>query len=218
MMSMMMGHRLEQRQVQRQEQRLTQEQRQVILCRIVQLRLQLVSSFAGDHSSYRPEGVCPKCGRKLTSVEILKGFRPDPYDFTTACTGCGARFRPKLIWSTTISRVEIPFYCELQTQEKLRGLEHLNPEELKAHNLGIYHSAIAHFGLLKNAFRAIGIEYQFDEVSAIESKVAPFLGKLPDTMIAELSGLSVRKIGRLRRTAKIEACSRRSLAEDAESD
>ncbi len=186
--------------------RLSLEQRLEVQTSSLNTRLDLAGALNGD-GSYRPEAACEKCGRNLTPLEIFKGFNTNPNDFTTCCSGCGHRFEPKLIWSNAHSRIEIRFYCDLQTQAQLKGLENLSPEELRKKEPGIYHSAVAHHGLLKNAFKAAGISYEFDEVADVKKRVEPFLGQLPDTVIAEMSGLKVNTVRRMRKTARIDAYS-----------
>lgn len=212
-MSMSMGMSLSQSMEIRQE--LTTAQRQEIAAsQIMTMRLELVQALHGY--TYRPEAKCDNCGRELTLLEIMRGFLPDPADFTTRCTGCGHRFQPKLVWSNQNARMELPFFCDIQTQAQLHPLKDKSPDEIRREHAAIYHSAIAHHGTLKGAFAAIGVEYTFTEVVDVKRKVEPFLGSLPDTIIAEVSGLKVSVIRRMRRSAHIEACRQHTLIEDAE--
>jgi len=215
-MGMSMGFSMSQNMEQRQRQELTMSQRQTLVQnQLLTRRLELISALNGGER-YHPEAECPQCAREMTPVEILKGFNTDPNDFTTVCTGCGTRFQPKLIWSNQYTRQELPFYCDIQTQAQMIGLETISPEDLRKEYPTIYHSAIAHHGLLKNAFAAFGITYGFDEVVDVKQKVEPFLGEMPDTVIAELSGLKVGVIRRMRRTAHIPAYTQQRMILDEE--
>lgn len=198
--------------VQRQSQRLklTQSQRhEIVQSHILSLKLNLIHAMRGD--DYRPEANCPSCSRVLKPLEIIKGFSADPNDYDTTCSGCGKRFPPKLRWQSSVSSGELPFYCDLQMQAKLRGLETLNPSEFRRQEPAVYHSAIVHCGTLRNAFSRVGIEYVFNEIEDRERKIMPFLGKLPDKIIAQYSGLTQKKIGYLRRKNKIRTCTMRNI-------
>ena len=208
-MSFSMGQRMETRQ------EMTLEQRQLIVqSQIISLRFELIGLIHGEER-YHPEAKCPKCLRELTPLEILKGFSSDPNDFNTTCTSCQHRFQPLLVWSNQSTRISMSFYCDIQTQEQLRGLENLSPDQLKKEHGEVYHSAIAHHGMIRNAFAAMGVTYPFDEVADIKQKVEPFLGRLPDTVIAELSGVKVNVVRRMRKSAHISACTHKSLLENA---
>lgn len=176
--------------------RLTQEQRLKISQLSLSLRLQLVGALRDE--KYEPRATCPKCGRELTPIEIIKGFNQNPNDFTTGCTSCGNRFAPQLICFGDRSRVEIPFYCDVQTTSQLKGKEDLSPAELMKKMPGVYRSAIIHYGSIKRAFEKIGVNYDFEEISDWKSKVTPFLGRMPDTIIADCINASVAKIRAMR--------------------
>ncbi|MFA6131719.1 MAG: hypothetical protein WC702_01455 [Patescibacteria group bacterium] len=209
-LSMGLGLRHEQR----LEPRLSLAQRaHQVQAHIFGLRLQLIGDLRNEQ--YKPKGVCPKCSRRMTPTEILRGFNNDPNDFTTACTGCGFRFDPKLKCSDQHGTwVEVPFYCNCQTLERLRGKETLRPSELVRQHAGIYRSAIVHFGNIRAAFAQIGIEYALEDFNNWENKVEVFLGRLPDTVIAECVGRPVVEVRRLRRKLGISRyTTRRALDE-----
>ena len=168
------------------------------------LRLTLISALRDE--TYQPEATCPRCYHELLPIEIIHGFRADPNDFTTCCPRCQERFLANLNWSNAYAREELRFYCAMQTQAMLSGKEALSPEIFKREHQAIYHSAIAHYGLLKNAFAVIGITYPFDEIADAKSKIEPFLGKLFDTTIANLSGIDVKVVRQMRKSAKIPGC------------
>lgn len=168
------------------------------------LRLSLIGALHNEQ--LKPKARCSGCGYDLSPVEIIKGFRADPHDFTTSCPHCKQRFQPYLVWSNAHARKEVLFYCAVQTEEMMHGLEVLSPEAFEKEHSSIYYSAIAHHGTLKNAFNAIGIAYAFDEIADAKTKIEPFLGKLFDTTIAKLSGIDVKAVRRMRRSAKISRC------------
>jgi hypothetical protein len=193
---------------------LTQEQRLKVSQLSFSLRLQLIQELRNER--YEPQASCPKCLRDLTPVEIIKGFNQDPNDFTTCCTKCGHRFAPKLICFGNGTKIEIPFYCDVQTLSQLKGKENLQPEHLQREYSGLYRSAIIHYGCIRRAFEKIGVEYDFEEISDWKSKVTPFLGRMPDTIIADCVDASVTKIRAMRRKLGISRYTSRKALEDEE--
>lgn len=196
-MGMSFGHRLQQSVRIAQSLRLSLAQRCQMQMRALSLRLELVVALRGDR--YEPKGTCPKCGRRLTPVEILRGFNQDPNDYTTRCTSCGRRFEPILVCANDYSTVEIPFFCPSQTLAQLEGMDSLAPNELLRCQPAVYHSAILHHGGLRRAFAKIGVAYAHDEIADWKEKVKSFLGRLPDTIIAECVDVPVRTIRTMRR-------------------
>lgn len=195
-MGLTLSHRL------RIEQRLSVEQK---IDQKLQIQQSLILALRGEH--YKPAAACPKCGKKLSRGEIMRGFRRDPKDYTTRCPRCQHRFTPQLINWGLASRVELPFYCPMQTLDQLPSYENNSPEGVRGRAPAIYHSAIYHFGSLKHAFSKIGVKYRFTESKPQkwEKKVKPFLGRVPDTMIASAAGVTVREIRHLRLDLGIKA-------------
>lgn len=196
-MGMRMG--LSQRQEQRQEQGLTLEQRQA---NNLQLRLWLTQELSGGgnpENSFRPMAGCPSCKRGLSAAEILKGFTADPADMTTECPDCKERFEARLVNHSGLGSMSVRFYCREQTLAAIRGLKDAGPDEIKRRDLGLFQSALAHFGSLANAFAKIGVEYSITSIPNWQDKVVPFLGQAPDSMIAEIVGVSKTTIRRWRR-------------------
>ncbi len=191
-MSMSMGQEM------RVEQRMSAEQR---LDQQLSLRLELLEALHGER--YQPTGDCPNCNRKMTKVEILKGFNDDPTDYTTRCTGCEHRFAPKLIWSTSLSRAELPFFCPSQTLNQLRGKEGLSVEQLEREHPAIFRSARVHFGSLAAAFGRNGISYALEQIEHWKAKVRSFLGQLTDKLIAECVGAPAKEVRAYRRELQI---------------
>lgn len=176
---------------------LTQEQRLKIVQSNFALRLQLLGGLRNEQ--YKPTARCPRCFREMTPIEIISGFNQNPNDFTTKCPICENRFQPKLIYFSDGTELEIPFYCDIQTLSQMRGKEEMTPGMLMKDYPGIYRSAIIHHGSLKNAFRKIGINYDFQEFEDWINKIIPFLGRLPDTVIASSVNTSANTVGSMRR-------------------
>ena len=192
--------------------RLTATQKLAAKQTLLTLRLALVGAVHGG--DYQPRAQCPRCERTLTSLEIMQGFRSDPLDYTTECTFCHTRFDPKLVWRMGESYAEIPFYCPSQVLYQLNGLEGLKPEEMQKEHPAIYHSVRVHHGNLRKAFEKVGIQYQYENVVNWKERVNDFLGKLPDTVIAEVVDLSVKTIRNLRNSLGIKPFSRRQLLDE----
>lgn len=183
---------------------MTAQQKVLVHAHRLSLCLALIAELRGER--YEPKGKCSECGREMTPIEVIRGFNQDPNDYTTACTGCGHRFAPTLVCFGEHSRVEIPFYCDIQTlaQLRLREMGNLSPQKLARKFPGVYRSAIVHHGGIRSAFKKIGIDYPFEEISDWQSKVAPFLGRLSDTMIADSAGAKVSAVRTLRKKLGIE--------------
>ena len=196
-LSMRISHRLETR----QSLSLTLEQRLSIRNYLFEMQMALVGALHGER--YETNGTCPKCRRQLTTGEILRGFNRDPNDFTTRCTKCGDRFEPQLIAFTNGARIELPFYCDNQVLAQLGKHKNLSPEILAQKHPAIYRSAIVHHGSISAAFQKAGIKYNFDETLDWKNKIAGFLGKLPDTVIAKCARVAVYKIRAMRRQMRI---------------
>lgn len=183
----------------RTELRLSPAQRLLAFSHTFGLRLALVGEL---REPYKPKGDCPSCGREMTPAEIIRGFNQDPRDFTTCCTKCGCRFPPRLILAggSGIGRVEMAFYCAIQTLDQLRGKEHLLPKTIAKSSPAVYRSAIIHFGSLKSAFKKDGVDYPYEEeVNDWKNKIQPFLGRLPDTVIADCVDKPVGIIRKMRK-------------------
>jgi hypothetical protein len=177
------------------------------------LRLGLITALRGER--YEPRGECPKCGRKLTAVEIISGFNDDPNDFTTCCSACHCRFQPTLISFGQGSQIELPFFCDAQTLKQLRGKEELTPELFARREPAIFRACIMHHGSLRNAFQKIGIVYPHEEIPDWKKKVISFLGRMPDVMIAECVDVKVAVIQKMRAKLRIPPYSRKKALEEA---
>lgn len=177
--------------------RLTHAQKLLVQSKLLSIRLELLAALRDEQ--YKPEGECPKCGREMTPLEIIRGFNSDPRDYTTACSGCGFRFEPRLVCSGVGSKITIPFFCAAQTLDQLPGLENLSPEQFRKDHPAVYHSAIFHYGGLHMAFNKVGLTYPFESISDWQAKIKSFLGLLPDTVIAECVEKPVTAIRALRR-------------------
>ncbi len=46
-------------------------------------------------TNYKLEPKCLDCRYQLKLIDVLRGFRQDPQDFTTGCPECGLRFEMK---------------------------------------------------------------------------------------------------------------------------
>jgi len=204
-MSMRLAHTLTQEQRLELAQRL--EQRQLLVDNRRHAVFQdLLFRVRGEQ--YNPTATCPKCSTVMKPAEIIKGFKTDPNDFTTACPHCKTRFETTMLSRQGAVSVEFRFYCADQTLARLPDKEHLTLENFKkGENLPIYQSAIYHFGSLTNAFRQINLQYQFEKMERWETKVRPFLGRLPDCEIATVVNVPPERITKMRREFKIKAYS-----------
>ncbi len=211
-MRMSLDQRIRQTQRLAQSLRLSQEQRIQLQGHSFTLRMDLVQELRGER--YEPRATCLVCSRELTPMEIIHGFNQDPNDFTTCCSACGHRFEPMLVCFGDGMRIELPFYCDRQILAQLHGKETLHPEQFSREHPAIYRSAIVHHGGIRRAFEKVGIQYAFEEISDWKNKIHPFLGRLPDTIIAECVDVSVVTIRTIRRKLGVSRYTlRKALAE-----
>jgi DNA-directed RNA polymerase subunit RPC12/RpoP len=202
-------------QTQRLEQQcLTLQQRQFILSQELTTRIALVAELRNER--YEPKAICPKCNRKLEVIEIVSGFNQDPNDFTTRCPKCRHRFPAKLICYGEYSNSELPFYCAEQTTAQLKNMSDQSPDYINKEMPAVYRSAVIHFGSLASAFQSVDIQYNFTDTRDWQQKVIPFLGMIPDAMIANCAGTSPFKIRSLRKKFGIPKYSKRKILEDLE--
>jgi hypothetical protein len=189
-----------QRQVLSQRQSMSIEQK-------LDMRMALLAALhSGEDVVLSPKAQCPSCSYKLEPVEIVRGFRRDPLDTTTKCPECACRFQP--IFRGSLggdSYYEVHFMCAMQTLEALGDAEsRLPPAALRKANPRAYYSALFHYGTVKEAFKAKGWDYAYDQTHGWEDKVAAFLGEIPDSIIASTVGVPVQKVTAFRRKLGIK--------------
>jgi hypothetical protein len=167
------------------------------------LRTELLLALRGENM--KPVLKCDHCNRTLELSDILKGFNRNPLDTTSLCPYCKKRFQPKLLTVYNFGRVEVQFWCPNQTLNWLKDKELRHPDTIRRENASVYYSALSHFGSLKNAFKKIGVEYALEQgLDHWENRVTPFLGKAPDVLIAECTGVSYQRVAALRRKLGID--------------
>lgn len=190
-------------------QKLNQKQSLAIRQGLLLRQRELVEAVQGTR--YQPRAECLACGHRLTDLEILKGFRDDPTDYTTQCPKCKARFEPKLYAASQYSRVLVAYYCPTQTLQQLPALRDVSLYEFRTKYSAVYNSAVVHFGGLKQAFARLGMTYAHEADLDWRKNVGPFLGKMPDTVIAKLLGTKVGQVRRLRNSKGIGPFRHRDL-------
>jgi hypothetical protein len=144
----------------------------------------------------------------------MKGFKDDPRDYTTGCPKCNCRFPPRLYRSTFGGFVEMAFYCPTQTLDQMRNLANVTLDDFRTEHSAVYNSAVVHFGGLKQAFKRLGLTYAYEADLDWRKSVEPFLGKMADTVIAELVGAPLTAVRKLRKERGIKPYSRRDEAEN----
>lgn len=187
---------------QKTEIRLTTEQRQELKHQQAQILLELAQAI--HDYTYQELADCPDCGHRLSPREILEGFLPSPTDTTTMCPKCQCRFQPLLIAAAGHgSSVQVNFLCPDQALHALTGLGNQTPEMIQRNNASAYQSTLVHFGSLRAAFARLGITYTLEDLQMWKVKVIPFLGQLPDSVIAGIVGVSHTTIGNMRKRCGI---------------
>lgn len=209
-MGMSMGFSQSLRPEQTLSQQLTQEQQQKLEVRItavvahVAIRIQILQALHPG-GRFQPNGNCPSCGHEMSVEEILRGFSPDPRDTLTRCPKCKKRFQPQMVSRDSVSTTSIPFYCENQTVEKLRRLGHLAFEQLLKEYPAVVTSARFYWGGVTKGFSLAGIVYKGEPKPTWRDKVKNFLGKCPDSVIAEVVGVSETSVRRFRKSEGVKS-------------
>lgn len=195
---------------QRQELKLTQrlEVRQSLDALAIRVEI-LQALRPGEHAC--PEGSCPKCLRDLTIKEILEGFLDDVNDTTTSCPECKHRFQPRLVARSVAGYTSIAFLCEKQTLGRLPELASLSFEEIQRNHQQVLASARFYWGTITKGFSLIGRTFVGEPSLTWKDKVKPFLGKCPDTLIAELCDVSPSTVHRYRVSLGVAAFQRSQM-------
>jgi len=187
--------------------RLRQVQRQVLTARqrlqVQHLLAQRMEHLARDirDEKYEPEKVnCKSCGHTMTHEDILSGFLEDPHDHTTCCPKCDKRFKVNLV---SHNRIYIAYLCASQTLYALQNLYRCSPKTIGKKHPSVYRSALDHFSTLNEAFAKLGRKYRFKPIHTWNAKVVLYLGKMPDTHIANCVHVPVRKVRELRHSLNI---------------
>lgn len=207
LMGMTMGMTIRQRQEPVQRQAMTQAQ---VLAVRMTIRMELLQAIWGSEygDQFKVDEQCPSCRARLTLEEILKGFSAEPTDTFSTCPRCKARFQPQLRGLRTQSGdVELAFYCECQTLHALQGKENVPFAELVMTAYG--RSALIHFGSLTKAFATMGVKYtaEAEKRKGWQDRIATFLGRVPDTLIATVVGVSAKTVQKYRRERGVGAFS-----------
>lgn len=175
---------------------------------LLPIRSEIVAALYPD-GNFQPGGSCSSCGHNPTAEEILRGFSNDPFETTTACPRCSNRFQPRFIAQGNASSIELPMYCELQTLVKLEDLIGSSFEEIRRNHPAVLASARYYWGSLTAGFRLLEIEFLGEPPVQWQERLGAFLGKVPDTMIAEIAGSSRSAVRSLRLKHKVPAYKRK---------
>jgi hypothetical protein len=180
------------------------EQRLLVTLR---LRIEMLDALWGDeYGDFKVEERCSHCKMRLTLIQILQGFGADPEDTLSACLSCKNRFPPRFVGSSShTDYIELSLWGPKQTLQRLKGKGNESFLSLVYTSFG--RSALIHFGGLKEAFAKIKVAYRHEPPIGWKRRVSPYLGRVPDQMIAEVVGTSRSAIRRLRDKTGIESFS-----------
>lgn len=176
---------------------------------LLQYRMRILAALWGDDhgDSFIVQERCSKCDARLTLIQILAGFSQSPTDTLSTCPKCQQRFQPILVGDASqTSPTKIAFLCSEQTLAQLQGKENKPFHTLI--NIAYGRSALIHFGGLKQAFAKIGRDYKHEARAGWQERIRPFLGRVPDRVIAEVVGTSRATVGRMRREMEISRYTR----------
>jgi hypothetical protein len=101
--------------------------------------------------------------------------------------------------------MELPFYCELQTLARMEDLENMSFDEIRTEHPAVLASARYYWGSLTKGFERLDIEFEGEPKLSWKDKVHEFLGKCSDALIAEICGVSISSVYRLRKKQGISA-------------
>lgn len=169
------------------------------------LRASLSNALASDVCV--PHAYCLCCLRPLGFDEIGQGFSADPLDTSMRCPReiCGGPVSVVLRRHLApAALVETELYGPRQTIAKLTAeYASLEPMRMRAAHASLYYSAIFHFKTLNRAFAQAKIPYSHPEVHGWERTAVDYLGKVPDSYIAQCASVSIKKIRALRTARRI---------------
>lgn len=137
---------------------------------------------------------CEHCGKKISEENILAQFPKDKYILFLNCASCNRRMIPKIKFNGSSCWLLTP-YVTLNGL-KNEKLETLNPDDIATHYERTYHSAVFHFGSLRNAFLLVGKKYTFVEIPDWQEKIHNLVGKFSISFIANTVGVSEKKVQR----------------------
>lgn len=175
---------------------------------LLQRRRELVNAIHGE--SFEPFATCPRCRHEFSGLEIVRGFRGDMREID--CPKCAHGFQPSLRYVTGGATVNLTYFSTLQTLALLEGSADTTPDEFMDANPALYYSAIVNFGGLAQAFKLIGVTYAHAEELDWREAVVPFLGTLPDPVIADFVGTTPSSIRRMRNRRGVPPYNRRNDA------
>ncbi len=144
------------------------------------------------------------CAHSYTEWEIVNWFDVD--GFTVECPKCGWHSEPRLTVDFgdggNRKRIECQLYGPGLVLERLPVVLKSPPWDFAEYS-AICNSAVVHFGGLKQACAQLGIERSFGPGPDWRDRIDPFLGRLPDTVMARLLDTSPRFMRRWRRNQRI---------------
>ncbi|MFA6355071.1 MAG: hypothetical protein WCW65_01445 [Candidatus Paceibacterota bacterium] len=124
-------------------------------------RISLKQKYFGDFISV-PSALCPKCGHKLNTKEIIAGFSESPIDFNTTCSVCGEKFLSYLIIKDKESGKEketepVIYMCRAQTlfamEEIKKNRGKIGIAYLAKNDRQLFYNIIRHFGAYEIAIQ-----------------------------------------------------------------
>lgn len=197
--------------------RLSAKERELIDFQQAALRFELCEAVG--KSGFVPHGPCMNLGcpgQPAPPDAVREWVCREGADPPVCCSACGLPVDRRLRFEGFLPgcSVETRFYGPAETGQRLLAEKDTPFRLLRHDHLGLYHSAISHFGGLRQAFDYLGAVYGDAAQLDWRAQVGDFLGKLPDTVIAEVVGASVADIRRRRQQAGQPPFTRRRALEE----
>ncbi len=171
-------------------------------------------------SEFFPQTACPSpgCLGMADPVQSLEWIRAGMPETPVRCLVCTAPIllRPYLRRAGFFagSAMELPLYRAEEALERLQVQAETPFSTLRSEHGGLYHSTILQFGGLREGFARIGVAYADAVALDWRVQVEPFLGALPDAVIARIVGAPVGEIRKRRQRTGKPAFTRRGVLDE----
>ena len=125
-------------------------------------KISLNQKYFGDFVS-TTLGLCPKCGHKMITEEIIAGFSESSTDFRTTCPICGEKFLSYLIIKDKLGNEReaepVVYLCRPQTlfamEEVKKDRGRIGIAYLAKNNRQLFYNMIRHFGTYEKAMLSL---------------------------------------------------------------
>jgi hypothetical protein len=187
----------------------TPKERRSIQRAIFTARLELIGKVY--NLPFTLQTKCDLCARTMPALDVISAMMCDLATGTVPCTTTRhtriGRVQPFL----TVRERTLPLGSVKYFKENLTVLSRISPRFIRETYPVDFLAAHIFFGNLPRAFSYAGIDYPHKESVAWQEVIDPFLGKVPDEIIATCVGVVRRTICKYRDKKRIPPFDRSTL-------